>query len=99
MRKLSEIIKEFRSHPFKYWLGWDPPCSYELSDGSIMKRFGDSLSELAPVAGITSWKSGSRGQIVIRLPDETVITFDRSGKLRSILQRAVGDKEDRRDDF
>jgi hypothetical protein len=54
MRKLSEIIQEFRSHPFKHWLGWNPPCSYELSGRSIIKRVGDSVSELAPIADIGS---------------------------------------------
>src|SRR5512146_937762 len=99
MRKLSEIIEEFRSHPLKYWLGRPPPCSYELNDQSIIKRVGNSVSEFVPVASHVSRQARGRGQIAIRLPDETVIVFDRSGKLRSILERVVGDKQDRSDDI
>ncbi len=99
MRKLSEIIEDFRSHPLKYWLGWNPPCSYEPIDQIIIKRVGDSVSELVSVTGIVSWKARGRGQIAIRLPEETVIVFDRSGQLRSILERVVRDKQDRSDDI
>jgi hypothetical protein len=99
MRKLGEIIQEFRGHPLKYWLGWNPSCSYELNGQRIIKRVGDSVSALVSVTGIVSWKARGRGPIAIRLPEETVIVFDRSGKLRSILERVVGDKQDRSDDI
>jgi len=89
------MIQEFRSHPLRYWLGWDPPCSFELSKGNIIKRVGDSVSELAPIADIASWKSLSRRATAIRLADQTIIVGDTSGDLRSILQRAVGDREER----
>lgn len=95
MRKLSEMIQEFRSHPLRYWLGWNPPCSFDLSHGSIIQRVGDSVSELAPIADIASWKSLSRRATAIRLPDQTIIVGDSSGNLRSILLRTVGDREER----
>src|SRR5712691_4279708 len=95
MRKLRDIIGEFRSHPVGYWFGLSPRCSYELSDQTIIKRAGDTVREFASIADITSWKSLDRRDLAIRFSDHSVVTRDSSGSLRSILACVVGDREDK----
>jgi hypothetical protein len=95
MRKIKDVIAEFRTRPIGYWFGIDPPCSYELRGQAILKRFGDTEQDFATVPAIVSWKSLSRKQIAVRLQDYTLIVSDGSATLRSILREVAADIEDR----
>ena|SRR6266404_7379384 len=95
MRKINDILREFRDRPLGYWLGLNPRCSFELRERSIMKRVGESVSEFTPIANIVSWKLMGHREVAIRFSDHITIAFDTSGTLRSILQRVVGEKEDK----
>lgn len=71
-------------------------CSFELGEHIIIKRVGSSESLFARIPDIVSWKALGRRETAVRFSDHTIIAFDSSGSLRTILKQAAGEREDRK---
>lgn len=95
MRKLGDILQEFRARPLAYWFGASPRCSFELNDHRIFKRVGTEASEFARISQIVSWRALGRRTTAVRFEDHTDVIFDSTGNLRAILRQAAGDREEK----
>jgi hypothetical protein len=69
--------------------------SFELKDGRLFQRCGDSVSELGSVSAIQSWGfSGTDSeQVPIRFDSRAVVVLDKLGTLRRILEQVAGDRK------
>ena len=95
MRNFRDIFSEFRSRPLSYWFGLQRArVSFELTDGRLIQRCGDTITELARVSEIQSWGfPGTDSQTVpIRVADRTMTVLDQHGTLRRILEQVAGDR-------
>ena len=91
MRPLREILKEFRSRPFSYWLGKDEPFTYEVKGDRVFRVSRRDQIEVVVFAKVDQWtKTGRR--LVIREGDTTVIIMDPRNRLGSILEKHLPDK-------
>ena len=95
MRNLRDIFSDFRSRPLSYWFGLQRgKFSFELADGYLLQRSGDSVTKLAKVAEIQSWgfSETDSSSVPIRCAGRTVTVFDRHGTLQKILAQVAGDR-------
>jgi len=91
MRPIRDILKELRSRPLRYWLGWDEPLEYEVEKGRVFMVSASGRREVLVLGNVERWRKSEKSVCVYQR-DCTRIIGDSSDKLGSILEREIPER-------
>jgi hypothetical protein len=91
LRPLREILKEFRSRPFSYWLGRDEPFTYEVKGDRVFRVSRSNQTEVVVFTDVDQWTKRGR-KLVIYEGQTTQIIMDPRNRLGSVLEKHLPEK-------